>query len=196
MAALLLLVLGVLTWQQCHIYKDLETLWTDTLKKNPRCWMAHSNLGRLLVQQGKLDEAEAHYQAALAFNPAEETIHYNYANLLVKTGRLEDGVAHYRQALQLAPEKPETHCNLGFALNQQHRTAEFPTASRMNHISRLAANDPVFSTNRATRRSAACGANVRSESTMRTSARSRSWLARTSASFTVTYGQPKRAAID
>ena len=124
LAALLLLVLGVLTWQQCHIYKDLETLWTDTLKKNPRCWMAHSNLGRLLVQQGKLDEAEAHYQAALAVHPAEETIHYNYANQLVKTGRLEDGVAQYRQALQLAPEKPETHCNLGFALNQQHRTDE------------------------------------------------------------------------
>ena len=26
--------------------------------------------------------------------------------------------------MQLAPEKPETHCNLGFALNKQHRTEE------------------------------------------------------------------------
>ncbi len=124
LTALLLLIFGVHTWQQCHIYKNLETLWTDTLKKNPRSWMAHTNLGRLLAQQGKSDEAETHYQSALAINPDEETIHYNYANLLTRTGRLEDAVAQYHQALQLAPEKPETHCNLGFVLNKQHRTDE------------------------------------------------------------------------
>ena len=124
LAALVLLILGVLTWQQCHIYKNLETLWADTLKKNPRCWMAHTNLGRLLAQQGKSDEAEAHYQTALTINPGDENIHFNYANLLARTGRLDDAVAQYQQALQLAPEKAETHCNLGFVLNKQHRTDE------------------------------------------------------------------------
>ncbi len=124
LAALLLLIFGVLTWQQCHIYQNPETLWVDTLKKNPRSWMAHTNLGRLLAQQEKFDDAEAHYQAALAINPDEEAIHYNYGNLLARTGRLNDAVAQYYQALQLAPENPETHCNLGFVLNKQHRTDE------------------------------------------------------------------------
>jgi len=121
---LALLVCGLLTWRQCGIYHDLETLWRDTLKRNPACWMAHSNLGRLLVQEQKFDEAEMHYRAGLELNPREDDIHYNYANLLARTGRLEPAVAQYEQAAQLAPEKPDIHSNLGAVLLKLHRTDE------------------------------------------------------------------------
>jgi Tfp pilus assembly protein PilF len=124
LTTILLIVLGVLTRQQCGSYRNLETLWLDTLKKNPQSWMAHTNLGRLLAQQGVVAEAEAHYLAALNINADEEMIHYNYGNLLARTGRLADAAAQYHQALRLAPEKPETHNNLGYVLNKQHRTDE------------------------------------------------------------------------
>jgi tetratricopeptide (TPR) repeat protein len=124
LTALLLIVFDVLTWQQCGSYRNLETLWLDTLKKNPQSWMAHTNLGRLLAQQGAVAEAEAHYLAALNINADEEMVHYNYGNLLARTGRLEDAAAQYQQALRLAPEKAETHNNLGYVLNKQHRTDE------------------------------------------------------------------------
>ncbi|HEX4350957.1 MAG TPA: tetratricopeptide repeat protein, partial [Verrucomicrobiae bacterium] len=121
-AVLLLLILAGVTRQQCHIYQNAETLWADTLRKNPQCWMAHTNLGRLLAQQENFGEAEAQYQAALAIKPDEENAHYNYGNLLARTGRLDDAIAQYHQALQIAPAKPETHNNLGFVLNKQHQT--------------------------------------------------------------------------
>src|SRR5207247_1942901 len=37
-SALPLIVLGTLTWRQCLIYKDPETLWRDTIAKNPGAW--------------------------------------------------------------------------------------------------------------------------------------------------------------
>ena len=41
----LLATLGVLTWRQCGMYRDAETLYRETLARNPACWMAHNNLG-------------------------------------------------------------------------------------------------------------------------------------------------------
>ena len=132
LAASLLLVLGVLTWRQCHACQNLESLWTDTLHKNPHSWMAHNNLGRLLAKGGNPAEAEAHYKIALALNPDEDAIHYNYGNLLARAGRLDEAAEQYHQALQLAPQKAEAHNNLGSIFFRQHRTddaiAEFNRA--------------------------------------------------------------------
>ncbi|HEX9045630.1 MAG TPA: tetratricopeptide repeat protein, partial [Verrucomicrobiae bacterium] len=124
LTGILLCFLGLLTWRQCHIYQNLETLWSDTLQKNPRCWMAHTNLGRLLAQAGNFAEAETHYQAALAVKPDEDNAHYNYGNLLARTGRLDEAINQYRIALEIAPEKPEAHNNLGFVLSKLHRNAD------------------------------------------------------------------------
>ena len=43
LCAALLLTLGLASWQRASVFKSDETLWTDTLGKNPAYWMAHSN---------------------------------------------------------------------------------------------------------------------------------------------------------
>ncbi|MGA2245773.1 MAG: tetratricopeptide repeat protein [Verrucomicrobiota bacterium] len=123
-AAVLLCVLGCLTWRQCRAYRTGETLWRDTLAKNPQSWVAHTNLGRLLAQEGKFAEAEAHYVAALGPGSGEESVHYNYGNLLARTGRYNEAAAQYQETLQISPEKAAAHNNLGFALNKLHRPDE------------------------------------------------------------------------
>jgi tetratricopeptide (TPR) repeat protein len=124
LATLLLLTLSTLTWRQCHIYKNTETLWTDTLQKNPRSWMAHTNLGRLLAQQGDLVGAEKHYLAAIDINPDDENAHYDYGNLLARENRLDKAEAQYRQTLKIMPDKADAHNNLASVLNLQHRADE------------------------------------------------------------------------
>jgi tetratricopeptide (TPR) repeat protein len=117
----LLFALALLTHNQCRAYASLETLWQDTLAKNPRSWLAHTNLGRMQAARQDFGEAETNYLAALEINPAEEEIHYNYGNLLARTGRLPEAVAQYKQAIQLWPDKADFHSNLGVVLLQLHR---------------------------------------------------------------------------
>jgi protein O-mannosyl-transferase len=87
--AVLPVVLGALTWQQIAAYRNLETLWRDTLAKNPRCWLAHNNLGVVLEQQGKLDEAEAQFRTALELKPDFAEALNSLGGHLAGRGRVE-----------------------------------------------------------------------------------------------------------
>ena len=120
----LLCVLGGLTWAQCGAYDNRGTLWRDTLKKNPGCWMAENNLANFLVQQGQTDEALAHYQRALALKPDYADAHYNYGVILLRLGQKDAGVAHLEAALWSEPDHARAHNNLGIVLIEAGRLDE------------------------------------------------------------------------
>ena len=67
--AILLTTLGALTWGQCLQYADVETLWRITLANNPRCWLARSSLGVILLDQGRIDEAARELATAVDIQP-------------------------------------------------------------------------------------------------------------------------------
>ena len=112
----LLLSLGVLTWRQCRIYADEETLWRATIATNPKSWMAHNNLGIKLLQKGQGDDAISHYDAALQLNPSYAEAHFNRGNALVRSGRTTEAVAAYRKAIELLPSFGAAQANLGSIL--------------------------------------------------------------------------------
>jgi len=126
----LLLILGVLTWRQGHIYKDLETLWRDTLTKNPSAWIAHHNLANVLVGQGKIEEAVVHYREALYIKPDSAKHHCNLANVLVRQGKIEEAAVHCRETLRIQPDYTQAHCNLGNILLRQGKIEEAITHYR------------------------------------------------------------------
>lgn len=123
-AAAVLLVLGVLTWRQAGIYKDLPTLWRDTIAKNPGSWMAHTNLGVTLFREGKYDEARAHYAEAAQLKPDDPLIHFYLGEVLTVQGRPGEAIAHFSQALRLRPNYPEARTFLGVALAQDGKPGE------------------------------------------------------------------------
>ncbi|HTS19728.1 MAG TPA: tetratricopeptide repeat protein [Verrucomicrobiae bacterium] len=122
--AMVLLILGVSSWQQARIYRDAETVWRDTIAKNPGCWLAHNNLGNILVREGNVSDAIVHYEQALQSKPVYAEAHGNLANALYREGRIEEAIAHYEQALRSKPDYAEAHCNLGMALARQGRLTE------------------------------------------------------------------------
>lgn len=122
--AALLLCLGTLTWNQSLIYKDLETLWRDTLKKNPSSWLAYNNLGAFLLSQGNSEEAIEHFKRALVLYPDYIEAHNNLGLALAAEGNLDAAKEHYLEALRLYSGNYEALNNLGAVLTLQGKFDE------------------------------------------------------------------------
>jgi len=116
LCGILLVLLGFLTWRQTAEYHDLFALYTATLEKNPRCWMAHYNLGIVLREQGDADQAIEHYRQAVALRPDYAEAHYNLGRLLVEKGQLNDAIGHYERAAAINPADAAAQNNLGVTL--------------------------------------------------------------------------------
>jgi tetratricopeptide (TPR) repeat protein len=123
-AAIVLLLLGTAAWGQAHVYHNLETLWRDTLAKNPNAWLAQNNLGTLLRQAGKPEDAIGHFEQALRIKPDFAEAHYNLGVTLARLDRIQEAIKRYEQALRLKPDFAEAHYNLGVALAESGRVAE------------------------------------------------------------------------
>jgi tetratricopeptide (TPR) repeat protein len=145
--ALLAAGLGVATWRQAGIYRDEETLYRATLDRNPGAWLAHNNLGNLLIAApGRRAEAMSHLAAALRLNPDFPEAHLSMGNaLLDMPGRLDDAITEYQTAARQQPDSERAHTNLGNALLQAGRTGEaishLQTALRIDPANAEAHND-------------------------------------------------------
>jgi protein O-mannosyl-transferase len=110
------MVLAILTWREGRVYRDAKTLWRDTLAKNPRCWMAHTNLGNVLQSSGRIAEAEEHYEQALQIKPDYAMAHNDLGVALIAAGKPETAVGHLEKALQIKPDLVEAQDNLAWLL--------------------------------------------------------------------------------
>jgi tetratricopeptide (TPR) repeat protein len=66
--------------------------------------MAHTNLGNILLQMGRREEALGHYRAALRSDPQNMHAHLNLAQLIERQ-QPERAADHYRRFLALAPRQ-------------------------------------------------------------------------------------------
>jgi tetratricopeptide (TPR) repeat protein len=122
--AAVLVTLAALTWQQGHAYESAETLWRDTLAKNPGCWMAHNNLGILLAHRSDLAGARAEYREALRLSPDSYESHNNLGNLLMQESQTAKAVGEYCEALRIEPGYVHARANLAKALARLGRVDE------------------------------------------------------------------------
>ena len=134
--AIIPLTLAILTWRQSGIYRDPETLYRETIDRNPSAWMAHNNLANVLAHvPGRSDEALKEYQAAVLLEPDYAEAHYNLANLLIRNDP-ESAIDHYRAAVRFKPDFADAHANLATALARTpsrlpEAVAEYQTAIRL-----------------------------------------------------------------
>ncbi len=124
-AALLVVAsLGTLTWRQAATYSDIETLWRTTLARNPKCWMAHTNIGLVLFQKGQIDDAIVHYRSALQIQPDWWDAEYNLGTALSAKGEVDEAILHSEKAVAMRPTDPDAQVSLANLLFQKGRIDE------------------------------------------------------------------------
>lgn len=124
LAGIAIAALTVCTWIEVGYWKDNVTLFERALEVTTRNNMAHNNLGNVLMQQGKLEEAAEHYQAALRISPGMTDARNNLGNVIFEMGGAGNAVEHYREALRLDPKNAGAHYNLGMALAKEGKLHE------------------------------------------------------------------------
>src|SRR5665213_3356046 len=80
-AAMVIGVLAICSFLQAAYWKDSESLWTHTLVCAPDNLVARNNLGSVLMNEGRLDEAMAHFQKALEIHPRFAPVSYTHLTL-------------------------------------------------------------------------------------------------------------------
>ena len=131
--AVVLVVLGVLTWWQASIYRDQETLNRHIIALNPQAWSAHLILSNVLYEQGRYAEALPSADVAVEQVPDsfEVHAHANLGRILNALGQYEEAEPHLRRATALNPQAKSAHFGLGAALYGQGRYVEALTATRV-----------------------------------------------------------------
>lgn len=110
--AIVTVCLITITWHQALMYRDARTLWTETLRRNPKAWIAHNNLSEPLLAQGDFSGAAQHAEATLDLRPNYARAHNNLGLALQGLGHPDEAAAHFRKAIELDPALPQARLNL------------------------------------------------------------------------------------
>ena len=122
--AALIAFMAVLTWHRAAVYRDAETLYRDTIARNPGAWMAYQNLGTELAAMKRFDEAIAAFEGALRARPGYASAEANLLLAHMKAGdaaaespaRVREAIAHYEAVVRLDPNHFRAHYNAGTLL--------------------------------------------------------------------------------
>jgi tetratricopeptide (TPR) repeat protein len=103
-----------------------QGLFETALKADPNNTAVMNNLGNILRQQGKAEEAVVRYREALRLRPDYAEALTNLALSLRDLRRLDEAIECAREALRLKPDSADVRINLGVFLQEKglHKEAD------------------------------------------------------------------------
>jgi protein O-GlcNAc transferase len=109
---------------------EAEVCYRRVLAAQPNNAEARSNLGAVLMEQGKLDEAIAAYKRAISLKPDLAEIHANLGTALRKQGKFDEAIAAYRGAIEIKSDYAGAYSSAGAVLMEQGKLDEAIVAFR------------------------------------------------------------------
>lgn len=115
MAAMVVVVLGVLTYQRNHDYADPRRLWESVVGQRPDNPRGHLNLGIVYLVRNQVNDAAERFSRAAELAPNYEEAHTNLGLALIRLGRYDEAIDELRQSERLAPHATSSYLNLALA---------------------------------------------------------------------------------
>jgi tetratricopeptide (TPR) repeat protein len=114
-----------LKYHQSGDFFRAEQLYGEILKVQSSNADVYSNLGNVLQDIGRIEDAITSYKMAIEVNPNFAGAYYNLGDIFLEKSRFDDAIACYTKAIELKPGFVEAYNNLGIALKS---LAEFEKA--------------------------------------------------------------------
>jgi len=114
---------GTMAYDRGDLGRALDD-YQKAVAENPDDAESLSNLGQILVRQGKAQEAVPLFERAIKLLPRRWAYHFNLARALGEAGDWERAVTEYRVARDLFPDDYVTEYNLARALHKAGREEE------------------------------------------------------------------------
>ncbi|MGD9332114.1 MAG: tetratricopeptide repeat protein [Desulfobacterales bacterium] len=120
-------VLTAVTWVQVGYWANSTVLFERMIDKTENNYMAHNNLGFVLIKEDRLDDAQRHFEQAIAIFPKFEIPYLNIGTIYKERGQLDAAIEWYQQALEINPRFARAYLNIG---NIYFQREAFPEAIR------------------------------------------------------------------
>jgi tetratricopeptide (TPR) repeat protein len=114
----------VVSWIQIQYWRDSIRLFQHAIRTTENNYIAHLNLGTVLAEQGRTQEALRNLYASVEEKPDHNDAHDTLGAVLGQLGRTQEAAEQFRQAIRIQPNDSEAHCNLGNVLLSQGSVAD------------------------------------------------------------------------
>ncbi len=98
-AAIILAILSLLTFDQLRYWHSPEELWSHAVNVTKDNFLAEDNLGASLMSSEHPEEAVAHLRNAVRMRPEVSATHLNLAGALTLSGHTDEAIAEYQIAI-------------------------------------------------------------------------------------------------
>ena len=108
-----LIILSILTTQQCGYWKNSITIFNHALQVTINNALAHNNIAPPLVEEGEISKAIDHYDKAIGINPNYSDAYSNRGNAYARLGQYQRAIEDYDKAIRLKHDFAVAYYNMG-----------------------------------------------------------------------------------
>jgi tetratricopeptide (TPR) repeat protein len=115
MAVVVLAILAVLSWQQCHYWKNKVSFLSYFLQMTKDNYLMNNRLDLVLSDEEKIHKAMHHYNKAIQMRPDYANAYNNRGTIYIKLGNTQLAIEDFNQAIRLRPDYVNAYINRGLS---------------------------------------------------------------------------------